>query len=116
MLTSYIESKVALRQDEEACKGKLFSRPVNFKLASNLSLTGGSGQMIIRFRICVRLAAIDNTVELPIKDTLKEDNLFTKDNLLVCMICKRTSQRGQPLYKGQKAESQVCPLLEVLLY
>ncbi len=44
------------------------------------------------------------TVKPPIKDTLKEDNLPTKDNLKFPSIhtpYKITSERGQPPYKGQ---------------
>ena len=40
-----------------------------------------------------------------IKDALKEDKPLDKRQ------SKITSKRGQPLYKGQKAGSQVCPLL-----
>ncbi len=52
------------------------------------------------------------TVKPPIKDTpkLKKDNLPAKDNLKVHTPYKITSERGQPLCKGQKAGSRACPL------
>ena len=43
-----------------------------------------------------------------IKDAPKEDKPLDKRQSIVYRI---TSKRGQPLYKGQKAGSQVCPLL-----
>ena len=45
-----------------------------------------------------------------IKDTLKEDKLPTEDTPNVHTLYKITSERGQPLYKGQNAKSQWCPL------
>ena len=42
-----------------------------------------------------------------IKDALKEDKPLDKRQSIVYKI---TSKGGQPLYKGQKAGSQVCPL------
>ncbi len=55
-----------------------------------------------------------HTVKPPIKDTPKEDKPpnkgQTKSTLDIYTLYKITSERGQPLYKGQNAGSQVCPL------
>ena len=46
---------------------------------------------------------------------MKEEELPNKEESIVVPLCyttlyKITSKRGLPLYKGQKAGSQVCPL------
>ncbi len=50
--------------------------------------------------VATRLAS---TVKPPIKDALKEDKPLNKGQT------KITSERGQPLYKGQNPGSQMCP-------
>ena len=54
------------------------------------------------------------TVKPLVKDTLKEDNISTKDDLKVPFyahsIYEITSERGQPLYKGQSKSSLLCTL------
>ncbi len=51
------------------------------------------------------------TVKSPIKDTPKPPNKGqTKSTLVLYTLHKITSERGQPLYKGQNAGSQACPL------
>ena len=42
-------------------------------------------------------------------DPPKKDNLHTNDNPSIHTPYKMSSERGQPLYKGQKAGSQACP-------
>ena len=56
------------------------------------------------------MCAVYNIVVEPvINDTLKEDKPLNKGQYLcIYILYKITFKRGQPLFKGQNARSQVC--------